>query len=235
MVLEELGIAFIGAIIGATTTFGFLYKWEVDKKKNELKKIRQIINDDFFRICSTSKNLQNFILSILKNEEDKFEKLTDQVIYDAQRGRYLTSMLDFRQSFLLWNSIVTSGSLVKLQPEEIQLINASHDFIESVIDANVREFENCNKRIERAFDKDVPNTILFIKINLESFLKISYINLNEITKRFDYLCENISWMKSEFSTAKLSELNPTYEPKEEGVLWWLPSPNIEKNDKKTPV
>lgn len=205
------------------------------KKYKERERIRKILNDDFYRIYVTSKDLQNFILTTLKNEKNEFNDLTDKVIYEAQRGHELTFMLDFRQSFLLWNSIVTSGSLVELEPEEIQLINASHDYIELVIISNIKEYENCNEQISHAFDKDVSRTIDYVRINLESFLKISYINLNEIIKRFDYLCDNISWMKPQYSTGKLVEINPSYEPQEEGTLWWLPSPSFGNDDKKTPV
>jgi len=46
------------------------------------------------------------------------------------------------------------------------------------------------------------------------------------------LCDNISWMKPQYSTSKLVEINPSYEPQEEGTLWWLPSPSFGNDDKK---
>ena len=126
--LEALGIAFIGAVLGAGFGFFISIFWERKKDQREIKKIKQLLRDDFKRLCvimdkrlalvepclESEKNIQSFVKELVSKKMDK--KIVTKFYIPLE--------------FNFWKAIEDSGSLIKLSLDEIKYVKNIHQFID---------------------------------------------------------------------------------------------------------
>jgi len=133
MVLDQVGIALIGAIIGAAAGFFFFYGWEKKKKLKEISKVKELINDDYTRLYKIANEGISDSKNFLENT-DNIDKLVDELI----RTKFDISIV-IRYHYPLehnfWNAIMTNGSLIKLNLEEIKYIQNNYEYITTQNDA----------------------------------------------------------------------------------------------------
>ena len=132
-------------------------------------------------------------------------------------------------------SVVSSGKLILLNAEEIQLINATHDNMEN-------NFINIYHKIQH-FDNEVrytPENLKQyshdeLKMRTHLFLGIIYAELQLIKYEYEKLKDRISWFKNEFSSTGLHNLNEELDDSPVGILSMIPFPQEPEPEKKTPI
>lgn len=123
-------VALIGSAFGAIVAFVLFYHYESSRGKREIEKIKVLIRDDFTRIYRIAKSDMNKIDT--DNIEFKIDEKIDKLIsgnFDLEEflSPYMP-VLDFN----FWEAIVSSGSLIKLEKEDIKKIQAGIDTIRIV-------------------------------------------------------------------------------------------------------
>ncbi len=130
--LEALGIAFIGAVLGAGFGFFISIFWERKKDQREIKKIKQLLQDDFKRLydlvdkrlarvepcLESEKNIQSFVKELVSKKMDK--KIVAKFYIPLE--------------FNFWKAIEDSGSLIKLSLDEIKSVKNIHQAIDAYND-----------------------------------------------------------------------------------------------------
>jgi len=126
--LVSAGSVFAGIWVGK-----YLYEQKEEKqRKVELKKIHFLINSDysvFNRILKTQvplhKKLHNNIVNGIGVHDycNDHEKLVQLLVA-------LTMKLG---SFTYWNTLISSGLLIRLDPDELGIIQVTHDGIEELV------------------------------------------------------------------------------------------------------
>ena len=219
----------ISAIIGAAAGAGFAllssYYLIKRKQKNELKKIQNIINDDFYRIYYYV-NESIRIIEGLTNYKKFYEYVLD-IDHNISRGRsaLLLNLPNLR--FLLWNSIVSSGKMMELKTNEIQLINTAHDNTEGNFAAMSYRMEQFDQKMCHTKENPVQYTIEEIKMHTHVFHNELYAQFNLIKHQFDILYEEIEWIKYEFSTSASKKINEAFSDHPQEILVGLLFPDDE--------
>ncbi len=208
--VEEIIIGFygasFGAVIGSLVAF-LLTRYNLStKERKELKKLQNILSDDFFRNYKYALDTKEFLIKIMDNKK-QFQDHCDDTLHEISRGRnpVIFSLPNFR--FLLWDAIITSNFLIKLESEEIQWINSSHADMQKYFEylyKQITQFEEKfylseNNPITVEYDK-VISSIIALLLEMHSILLM-------IENSFEELHKNIPWIKKEFSTYSTNELN----------------------------
>ena len=163
----ELASAIIGGVVGAVFAFIFSYYLMIRKQKNELKKIQNIINDDFYRIYYYANESIEIITGLTNNKE--FDEYVLDIGHSITRGRtaLLLNLPNLR--FLLWNAIVSSGRMIELKTNEIQLINTAHDNAEENFAKMSYLMEQFDQKMRHTQENPVEYTIEEIKLHTHVF------------------------------------------------------------------
>ena len=123
MVFEELIIAFIGIFVG----FFISIFWERKKEYNELKKTKQLLQDDFKRLFDIMYESKSLIAPYLESEENM-----QLFVYELISKKFdIPFVVKFQVSleFNFWKAITDSGSLIKLNLDEIKHVQNTYEFI----------------------------------------------------------------------------------------------------------
>ena len=127
MILEQLGIAFIGAIFGGVVGFSTSIFWERKKEQKELKKLKQLLQDDFKRLYDIMYEGITLVEPHLESEK-KMESFVDELILkklDVKMAVGFNIPLEFN----FWKVIEDSGLLIKLSLDEIKHVKNTYQFI----------------------------------------------------------------------------------------------------------
>ena len=222
---SELISAIIGAAAGAVFALLSSYYLIKRKQKNELKKIQNMINDDFYRIYYYV-NESIRIIEGLTNGKEFYEyvlNINDNI--RTGRSALLLNLPNLR--FLLWNSIVSSGKMMELKTDEIQLINTAHDNAEVNFAAINYRMEQFDQKMRHTKENPVQYDIEEVKIRTHMFHIELYAKLQLIEHQFDILYEEIEWIKCEFSTSASKRINEAFSDQPQGILAHLPFPDDE--------
>lgn len=139
MSLDDFVTIFIpiySAIIGAVTASIFLFTHERKKEKREIEKIKSLLNSDFSEFYKEiTKDKQ-----LIQNEHDKLEtsdSLVNKLISGEMDFSEFYSKFGIFYELSYWQAIVSSGSLLKLEKDEInhvQTVANSMDWYNKELD-----------------------------------------------------------------------------------------------------
>jgi len=133
-------ISIYSALIGAAVASILLFSHERAKDKREIKKIKSLLNSDFASLYNDMTKDRLFIQS----EHDKLgeeDGLVSNIISEKM------SIPDFYQKYgtyytvEFWDAIVSSGSLLKLDKDEISRVQAVHNSLKWY-NENLRELQD---------------------------------------------------------------------------------------------
>jgi len=99
----------------------------IKRKETDLKKIKRLINLDFSRLRHISKIMENGAIIIneaAKKNNISFKNIHNEIQISETIGKLLVQL-----KFYHWKTLENSGSLIKLKPTEIQLLQFAHDQI----------------------------------------------------------------------------------------------------------
>ena len=116
-------IPIYSAILGAAVASVFLFSHERQKDKREIRKIKSLLNSDFSEFYEEITKDRQFI----QDARDKLE--TD----DSLVNKLISGTMDFSEFYSkygifyelqYWQAIISSGSLLKLEKDEISHVQA---------------------------------------------------------------------------------------------------------------
>lgn len=227
------GAAF-GAVIGALVAF-LLTRYSLqNEQRKKLIRIHEIINDEFYRIYHYAAKEHELFQKEFFTDIKKFEEHVDNALYEISRARspITFSFVNFR--FLLWDAILSSGSLIELESDEIQLINSAHDNMQNLFENIGYDFDNFDKKYQRGPDNpEMPSKEIF-EINFHTFLGRIYVELEKIQLEFDRINKNIGWIRKEFSNKYADHEGELYDI-DFSTLHMIPFPQEEEPVRKTPI
>lgn len=232
-----LGIygAIFGAIMGALIAF-LLTKHNIEKtKKNELEKLHNIINDEFYRIYFYTKESIQILTKLLENEEEFQENILN-IKYEIMRGRspILINFPNLR--FLLWDAITSSGRLITLETEEIQLTNTTYENIKNTMENVGYEINQFEEVMPYTKENPVQYSDKQIKIRTHMFYGSILAHFRRIQLDFESLDEKIDWIKRKFSSSNSQKINECFDDTNYGFFSMTPWPQEDsKNNKKTAI
>ena len=216
----------IGALVGAVSAFMLTRHLMTQKQKNELKKIQNIINDEFYRIYYYANESIKIITELVENGT-KFDEHILDIRHEISRGRtpLLIDLPNLR--FLLWNSIVSSGRMIELETNEIQLINTAHDNAEEHFTSMSYEMKQFDQKMRYTQENPVQYSIKEIKMYTHMFYTKLYAELHLVKHQFDILNKKIDWIRDEFSTDMSKKINEEFTDYPQGIFTCLPFSNDE--------
>ena len=180
--------------LGALVAF-FLTRYSLkDEERKKLERTQQIINDEFYRIYYYATDEKEFFEKQFNNKK-AFKEHVDDALYEINRARnpIIFPFVNFR--FLLWNAIISSGSLINLESDEIQLINTAHENITQIFKNLEHSFEKFYEKHQRGPENPEMPTEESFEIDLHLFLGKLYVEMEKIQLEFEKLVRNISWVK----------------------------------------
>lgn len=225
--------AIIGALVGSVSAFMFTRHLMIKKQANELKKLKQIINDEFYRIHYYANESVKIIMEAVKNYEEFHEHVLD-IRHEIIRGRS-PLLLDLPYlRFLLWNSITSSGKMMELKTDEIQLINAAHNNTEDCFASISYITKQFDQKMRYTEENPVQYSIEKIEIYTNLFYAELKTQFHLIAHQFNVLDKKIDWIKSDFSTKTFKKINEEFADYPQEIFSTLPFPNKEF-EKKSPI
>lgn len=230
--------AVFGAIVGALAAF-LLTRHSLNKQEREnLKKLQNILSDDFYRNYKYAQDTKAFLTSVLNDEKEFFEHAA-QSHYEIERARspIVIRVPNFR--FLLWDAVISSGLIIKLQSHEIVIINATHDNLINKFNEINQNFQQFSEENSLDLENPVTPDIENLKDVIFRFYGGVYARLEQIEQYFEYLFENVSWIQKEFSPVDEKEFSEKFYDIEHSSIHSIPikgyAGSIKGESKKTPI
>ncbi|EGG41353.1 Hypothetical protein Nlim_1812 [Candidatus Nitrosarchaeum limnium SFB1] len=207
----SISTSFIGSAVGA---FVLVEISIFVKRLKERQKIHDFINSDF-----------SMINRIIETQEQS-HKIMNELIQNQGQGKIYVrnynsvinflGQAEFRLGFLLWDAIVSSGSLIKLEGRELKTLQLSHD---KILGDYKREHESWQKladSIANVLQNESDIRILEYYFNM---FTIEYFNglfktYNNIRYWIKLAKQNIDWLdlSKEFSTEEIKEFQSQQSP-----------------------
>ena len=170
---------------------------EKRKEKKELTKIKYLLDADYTLINRNVKDLkenQNDGYKALINDF-KIVGLLNNLKMFQDYGHYFNFNV---QGFTYWNSLMSSGKLIKLEPDELRIITLSHDSIMRII-AQQKELFNrfLYESINELFTTplDMKSKINIFKPKYDTYHRLMINAYDIIKKNVDGVKKNISWIE----------------------------------------
>ena len=170
---------------------------EQRKEKKELTKIKYLLDADYTLINRNVKDLK-------ENQNDGYEALINEnIVYGLLNNRKMFQdyghHFNFNvQGFTYWNSLMSSGKLIKLEPDELRIITVSHDSIMRIITQQQESFQiflyECINELF-ATSLDMESKINIFKPKYDIYYKLMIRAYDIIEKNVDGVKKNISWIE----------------------------------------
>ena len=201
----------VAVSVGGGTLLGYYMseRSRTKQEKKEIRKVKDLLADDFKRINKLAiDDIKKTIAEIEEFEES--DKKIDKFVQDRVAFATYTGRVRKTYDFVFWNAIQASGSLIKLNSEEIRGINAIHDSIDRINEIEIEnhaEFSDTVGKISLE-EKDLKKRKARLKFNIVAYL-IGSINRTGIV----YLSMhklNLTWINvselSESDSEKLKKI-----------------------------
>ena len=172
-----------------------LTKRSIEKKdKKELEKLHDLINDEFYRIYFYVEDSIQTITKLLENVKE-YEKYILDIRYEIMRGRSGIIINFPNLCFLLWDIVISSGRLITLETEEIQLINSAHDDIKHTLEDIGDKFNHFDTIIPHTKENTKQYSFDEIKMHIHFFYSEIIAHLRRIKIEYESLDKKINWIK----------------------------------------
>ena len=127
-------------------------RWE---RKNAIKKIQGLLKPEFEELYQILIDERRTAKKAKRSSENDFDRLNG---HEMTISEYLTVVGGNRLRSLAWDAIISSGNLIKLDNNEIEIIqSAHHDVVEYNKNMN-RLQEDAESQMEEEFNENMPNT-----------------------------------------------------------------------------
>ena len=174
---------------------------EERQKADELEKIRYFLNADFSLVQRTLTSMQKihkkmYDVIVTKDQHDMGllnRKGLEELLVDLQIKTVY---------FSYWDLLVTSGSLIKLEPNELRIIENSHHSIIEYRRIETKTAKNLNDALIKNFvDKQSTRQAKkeFVKYKCKIYLDGVFETYDYIQERLTFLKNNISWINLEIN------------------------------------
>ena len=188
--LENVGYTILGGGIAAIS--GLVVQWLYSRweRKNAVKKIQGLLKPEFEELYQILIDERKTAKKAKHGSENDFDRLNG---HEMKISEYLTEVGGGRLRSLAWDAIISSGNLIKLDNNEIEIIqSAHHDVMEYNKNMN-RLQKDAESQMEKEFNENIPNTILYPDIGiLEDYLEDYLRTVNDAIDGFKELDE-LSW------------------------------------------
>ena len=188
--LENVGYTILGGGIAAIS--GLVVQWLYSRweRKNAVKKIQGLLKPEFEELYQILIDERKTAKKAKHSSENDFDRLNG---HEMKISEYLTEVGGGRLRSLAWDAIISSGNLIKLDNNEIEIIqSAHHDVMEYNKNMN-RLQKDAESQMEKEFNENIPNTILYPDIGiLEDYLEDYLRTVNDAIDGFKELDE-LSW------------------------------------------
>ena len=205
--LSEVLLLAAGALMGSTLSFVFFYRWEKKKTSAKITNTQKIINDEFYLIHLYAKKCRGQLDRFKKNQNGSFDEMIEKAFRDVSRGRPLVQNLRFYRSFLFWNSIISSGSLINLPSSDIVLVNSFHTYVENIFSFLKEGHAALKVHLREAALRDDRQSAKEYCVKYMARVDGQFWKL---TIEFDRLCESLTWMKPDYSDPSLPDTIAKY-------------------------
>jgi len=203
MSFHEIWSIIIPSVIGVVGVFSGIWigqhlsdRKEMRQKTEELEKIRYLINADFTLIKRQTDN------GITK-EKETLEQLVNQngIAYYASSLEIFSDHLHkFGFSvggFTYWDSLTSSGNLIKIEPDELRIITTTHRLVTKIISQQQESFDRFMKDILYSMFENpttIQQRIEIFKSKYQLYYKLAMKGYEILQKHMFNAKENISWI-----------------------------------------
>ena len=155
--------------------------------KNAIKKIQGLLKPEFEELYQILIDERRIAKKAKRNSENDFDRLNG---HEMKISEYLTEVGGGRLRSLAWDAVISSGNLIKLGNNEIEIIqSAHHDVMEYNKNMN-RLQKDAESQMEKEFNENMPNTILYPDMGiLEDYLEDYLRTVNDAIEGFKELDE----------------------------------------------
>lgn len=192
MNVEELLLIIIGALVAGAVGTIFAYQTEFIRERKTVKKIKELLNEEFFDIYEAYVDEQDTIQKAKASIKTDISKIIDNTTtisdYFYKHGQIF--------QFSIWTAISTSGDLIKLSKDEIVEIEAMHNAVlwfnseqKNNLDDHFKQFDE--ELGQKDFDDIDDEELTEI---LESYLDMTLKLLKDVFDAFNEL-KTIPWIK----------------------------------------
>lgn len=195
-----IGSVFLGLAAGAWLSD----RHEGRKNKQELEKVHILINADFTLINRQIKNgiknhkeWQEFIKKGegLAEHLPNFDKLTD----------FLAALRIKLGGFTYWDALTSSGSLIKLNPDELRFVSVTHHVITELlrlIDSDHDRLANSITKSIFVIQTPIEQKIQTVQKYCEDYFKELFETYDRLDKHVQQIKDNIGWIDLNFEPIK---------------------------------
>ena len=189
--LENVGYTILGG--GLAAIFGLVVQWvhTTRERRNSIKKIRELLKPEFEELYQILINDKQIIKKAKLDAEKDLESLYN---HEMDIPTYLFVGRG-RLGSLVWDAIISSGDLIKLDSDEIEIIQSAQQ--------NVKHYnktmDKLQKKVARQLknelsDKITPNNLNLPDVDiLHRYLDKYGLITNEAIKWFGEL-EKLPWV-----------------------------------------
>ena len=177
-------------------------RWE---RKNNIKKIRDLLKPEFVELYQILIDERRTVKKAKRHSEDDYGSLNE---HEMEASQYLDRVGGVRLLSLAWDAIISSGNLIKLDNDEIEIIQAVQ---QSVRHYN-KSMDQLQKEMEIRMKKEFDESPIINVLNLphvtilEEYLDNYGHAVNEAINRFKEL-DNLPW----FDNDKIKNTAPNRE------------------------
>ena len=211
------GSVFVGIWIGSRLSD----RKENTLKKEELKKIRYLLNADFSLIQRTLRNGKDvhtkWYNSIVVNNESYFYLSDEKSLMDLFVSTTIKTGL-----FTYWNALTSSGSFIKLEADELRIINVSHDNITKSRNMQLEQMDDMRNEILKTVVKDLSTQekSRIAQNHYKLYFKSLFETYHAIQNQLDILKNNIDWINLETEPIEKFRNNaPNMKVDSKGTYW----------------
>jgi hypothetical protein len=190
--LFQLEVAIISALLGVLMGFGVSEIRDLNRSKMELEKIHVLLSEEFNRLLVLTKEVMAHTKDF-KTQLTTAEYLRNIISDDLILKKAIMNTIQ-PLKFAYWKSLESSGSLIKLEAREIQLVQSAHDYLEAT-NANS---EMAGMGVRRDIDEYFPrfselSKRIWINSTLIPYVETSFKSCEETYNALYSLIE-INWM-----------------------------------------
>jgi len=152
---------------------------EEEKKKNELTKVRNLLKSDYSMINRINIMYQQMYRPLWNNIVNRHAGtiITANV---AMLQDFIT-YIEIKYMFTFWDTIMSNGSLIKLEPNEIKIIQVTHDEIMKGYAREYEGYQSMNNKLALV----VQSPILTPIQKEDQFIRITSKYFQDTTKWFE--------------------------------------------------
>ena len=189
--VENVGYTVLGGGIAAVSGL-VVQRWHTRwERKNNIKKIRGLLKPEFERIYQLLIDERRTVERIKLRSEEDFDSLSNHTMMASE---YLDIVGSRRLHSLVWDAIISSGNLIKLDNDEIKITQLAQQIVRNY-NENMDNLQNIvGLQLKNQFSKNpIPNVFNMPDVGVLHYYLDKYKQmLDEAINRFKEL-DKLPW------------------------------------------